>query len=158
MKKKFTEATGLPKFILAIFIIQFVVFLIYSLNKPEDKSLIYFSVGILIIGIFLTLTRLKIEIDEKMVSYKFSPFSSRKINWSDIDTFEIISLSAIGDFLGWGIRYSKKYGWGYITESNSAIFITKKNGKKVTLSIKDKEGLSNYLRTNNFVQGNPQFE
>ncbi|MHC5354954.1 hypothetical protein ACYSNX_12470 [Myroides sp. LJL115] len=149
--KSFNENTGMPKFILAIFIVQFIVFLLFSLNNKEDKSLIYFATGILLIGIFLAFTKLVLKINKNSIVYKFTPFTSNKISWEDVKTIELVKLSALSDFLGWGIRYSRKYGWGYITNSEYGLFIEKHNGKKVTISVKDKDKLELFLTQNKLI-------
>jgi hypothetical protein len=144
-KKEFKEITRFPNFILALFLVQFIFFIIYTLNNKEDKSLIYFSVGILFLGILMFLTRLKIRLTKKEIEYKMTPFIYKKISVKDIKKIQLIRISALSDFTGWGIRYSKKYGWGYITNSDYALFIEKNNGKKLTFSIKNKDELSKYL-------------
>lgn len=149
--KSFNEKTGMPKFILVIFIVQFIVFLLYSFNNKEDKSLIYFSIGILLIGIFLAFTKLVLKINKNSIIYKFTPFTSNKMSWEDVKKIELVKLSALSDFLGWGIRYSKKYGWGYITDSEYGLFIEKQNGKKVTISVKDKDTLESFLTENKLI-------
>lgn len=149
MREKFREITGIPRFIVVVFIVQFVLFLTYWFNNREDTSLIYISGGILLLGIFLAFTRLKIEINRNAIEYKFLPFSKNKILWKDVSKVEIVNISAVTDFLGWGIRWSPKFGWGYITNSDHGIFITKNNGKKVTISIKDNTALAHFLEENN---------
>ncbi|CAA0236276.1 hypothetical protein [Tenacibaculum maritimum] len=148
MKNTFKEQKGIPKFILIIFIIQFLVFLGFYFKNQEDKSLIYFIIGIIVIGIILAFTKLTLEISKDKIQYRFSPFPTRTIKWSEIDTYSIIKLSALSDFLGWGVRYSKKYGKGYIIETDYALFLKTKKGKKITISIQNKELLEKYLTDN----------
>ena len=71
--------------------------------------------------------------------------------WKDVKKIELVKLSALSDFLGWGIRYSKKYGWGYITNSEDGLFIDKPNGKKITISVKDKDALESFLTINEII-------
>lgn len=73
------------------------------------------------------------------------------MSWEDVKKIELVKLSALSDFLGWGIRYSKKYGWGYITDSEYGLFIEKQNGKKVTISVKDKDTLESFLMENKLI-------
>lgn len=48
--------------------------------------------------------------------------------------------------IGWGIRYSKKYGLGFILDSEKAIYIELTSGKKIILSIKNESDFSSYLK------------
>ena len=146
LSKEYKETTGLPNFILILFVIQFLFFVIYTINNREDKSLIYYSIGTLILGALLFFIKLTIKINNQYFEYKMIPFVNRKILFKDIKAIKVIKISAISDYLGWGIRYSKKYGWGYITKSDFAIFIEKNNGKKLTFSIKDKDRLNQFLK------------
>jgi c-di-AMP phosphodiesterase-like protein len=148
-KKEFKETTGFPMFIIVLFFVQFAFFIIYTINNKEDKSLIYFSIGILFLGILMLLTRLKIRITKNEIEYKMTPFIYKKILMKDINEIKIIKISALSDFSGWGIRYSKKYGWGYITNSDYGLFIEKNNGKKLTFSIKNNSELNEYLNDHN---------
>lgn len=144
-KTEFKEITRFPNFIIVLFLVQFIFFIIYTLNNKEDKSLIYFSIGILFLGIIMYLIRLNIKITKKEVLYQMTPFIRKKIQIKDIKELQIIKISALTDFSGWGIRYSKKYGWGYITNTDYGLFIEKNNGKKLTFSIKNKDELNEYL-------------
>ena len=73
----------------------------------------------------------------------------KMLEWSSAQTIEIIKIDALSDFLGWGLRYSKKYGWGYILGNDYAIFVTLKNNKKYTFTIKDKDLIIAFLEKNN---------
>jgi len=148
MKHTYKEQKGIPKFILIVFIVQFLVFLGFYFKNKEDKSLIYFIIGIIIIGIILAFSKLTLEISKDKIQYRFSPFPTRTINWSEIDTYSIIKLSALSDFLGWGVRYSKKYGKGYIINTDYALFFKTKKGKKIIISIQNKEFLEKYIANN----------
>lgn len=77
------------------------------------------------------------------------PFINKKLLWTDIEKYEIVKISPLNDFLGWGIRRSPKYGWSYILDTNYAIAIVKKDGKKLTLSIDDKEKALTFLQSIN---------
>lgn len=143
--KEYKETTGFPNFILILFLIQFLFFVIYTINNKEDKSLIYYSIGALLLGVLLFFMKLTIKINNQYFEYKMTPFVNRKILFKDIKSIKVIKISAISDFLGWGIRYSKRYGWGYITNSDFAVSIEKNNGKKLTFSIKDRDRLNEFL-------------
>ena len=102
---------------------------------------------LILIGLVLLVSGLKLEIGSSSIKYSFFPFliAKREIRWSEIESIQIKEANALSNFLGWGIRYSSKYGWAYITDSESALFITKKNKKKFVLSIENKEEIINFL-------------
>lgn len=75
------------------------------------------------------------------------PFVNKKINWNEIEKYEIMKISPLGDFMGWGYRYFGKYVWSYILDTNYAIAVQKKNDKKLALSIKDKQQALDYLKS-----------
>lgn len=144
------ETFNFPKFLSVLFIIQFVFFIIYSMNNKEDSSLLWFSVVILLIGLFLILAKFNLKISKNGINYSIFPFVNKGIKWKDVKNYEINKISALNDFAGWGIRYSKKYGWGYIFNSNYALTILTEDRKKVTFSIQhqDIEEIKNILTQN----------
>ena len=83
--------------------------------------------------------------------YKLFPihFHYKEIHWNEISHVQIYKINARSDFFGWGSRYSRKYGWAYIFNSNDAILLTlKKSNKKITITIKDKAEILKYLNDN----------
>lgn len=138
-----------PKILAFIFIFQFFVLGIISISK-KDFSFIYWALFLILpIGILLYFGYLKVTLDDEGIHYSMPPFVNKKIYWADIEKYEIVEISPLNDFLGWGIRRSPKFGWSYILETNYAIAITKKNGKKLALSIDDKEKALTFLQSIN---------
>lgn len=72
MKHPYKEQNGIPKFILIVFIVQFLVFLGFYFKNKEYKSLIYFIIGIIIIGIILAFTKLTLEISKDKIGFLHS--------------------------------------------------------------------------------------
>jgi hypothetical protein len=87
----------------------------------------------------------------KSLNYKLFPIHlrSKVIEWNNINKLEVIKIDALSDFLGWGFRYSSKYGWGYIFDSNYALFITLNSGKKITMTIDNKDEIIKFFVENN---------
>jgi len=144
----YTEKSSLPRFILLIFVLQFTLFGLYYLQNPEDKVLLYFSIFIFSIGLFLLYVELKIQLTKETIRYRMRPFRNHRIKWEELRSAKIMQTSAIAVFAGWGIRYSKTYGKGYITDAEYALYLQLKNGKKVTLSIKDRDQVEHFLSAN----------
>lgn len=132
----FEEKHRLPKFILIIYIIQYVVLTIYYLKM--DVMSLYYHIPAIIIGILLFICRSKLILnDDVILTNSFFYFFNRKYDLKKIDSCKFDSISALGYFGGWGIRYSKKYGWSYIFSSNYIVTFCFENKKKVTFSIQN---------------------
>ena len=115
-------------------------------------SLIGIIASVLLIFIFKLSTR----IDEKGIHYQFFPFhfSMKTLLWSEITKAEIRTYDPIGEYGGWGLRYSfnKKKGNAVNVSGNIGIQLTLKNGKKLLIGTQKKEAVSSVLKTYNLIQ------
>ena len=147
MKSKIEEKTGIPKFI-----ILGLLGIVASINLAQAISYNSTLWPLVITFIFLAsifiVCNLEVDITSDFLKYKFIPFNSNLIKWTDIDRLEVKKARPLRNFLGWGVRYSRKYGWGYISNCKYAIYLTTKNQKKVVISIKDKDRFVDFLRSN----------
>ncbi|WP_143736414.1 hypothetical protein [Moheibacter sediminis] len=111
-------------------------------------DIIYWVVFLILplVIIFLSVN-LKVEFNKNEIHYTLFPFVNKKLAWNEIDKYEIVKISPLGDFMGWGFRYSSKYGWSYILDTKYAIAIQKKNGKKLALSVKEGQEILSYLES-----------
>lgn len=135
-----------PKLISLALILLIILFVFLSISN--DLSIIYWIAFLILpLAILFLFGNLKVELNQDGIRYTMYPFVNRKLAWNEIEKYEIVNISPLGDFLGWGFRYSSKYGWSYILDANFAISIVKKNGKKMALSIKDKEKTLSYLQS-----------
>lgn len=132
----FKEKHKLPKFILIIYMIQYVVLTLYYLN--QDVMPVHYHFPAIIIGVLLFICRSKLILnDNGILTNSFFYFFKRKYDLKTTDSCKFNSISALGDFGGWGIRYSKNYGWSYIFSSDDIVTFCFKNKKKVTFSIQN---------------------
>lgn len=115
-------------------------------------SLIGIIASVLLIFIFKLSTR----IDEKGIHYQFFPFhfSMKTLLWSEITKAEIRTYDPIGEYGGWGLRYSfnKKKGNAMNVSGDIGIQLTLKNGKKLLIGTQKKEAVSSVLKTYNLIQ------
>ena len=115
-------------------------------------SLIGIIASVLLIFIFKLSTR----IDEKGIHYQFFPFhfSMKTLLWSEITKAEVRTYDPIGEYGGWGLRYSfnKKKGNAVNVSGNIGIQLTLKNGKKLLIGTQKKEAVSSVLKTYNLIQ------
>jgi hypothetical protein len=148
MKKNiYLQITKLPR-VLIFFVFLTLIPLFFFYFKENKINWILFSI-IIFISLFFAVINCKIEISATELKYSLFPLVfNRTTKWDDVKTVELIKLNAFSDFLGWGLRYSMKYGWGYILEGDYGLFITTKSEKKVTFSIKNIDELSSFLEKN----------
>ena len=115
-------------------------------------SLIGIIASVLLIFIFKLSTR----IDEKGIHYQFFPFhfSMKTLLWSEITKAEVRTYDPIGEYGGWGLRYSfnKKKGNAMNVSGDIGIQLTLKNGKKLLIGTQKKEAVSSVLKTYNLIQ------
>ncbi len=105
--------------------------------------------SVLLIFIF----KLSTKIDEKGIHYQFFPFhiSMKTILWSEIAHAEVRTYDPLGEYGGWGLRYSfnKKRGNAINVSGDIGIQLTLKNGKKLLIGTQKKEAVSRVLKTYN---------
>jgi hypothetical protein len=102
-------------------------------NKPANNVLLF---GIILIyclpGILMMFyARLKVRINKDSILYGWNIPTKElnKINWSDVQSCELIQHK----FVGYHYKLTKKYGTVYNTKGNTGLHITKKSGEKILL-------------------------
>lgn len=148
MKNEIKEVSKMPSFILILFGIQFMFFLVFFFKtKSIDLGIFYILLPVTFI---LAFSKMTIIVTVTSFKYKLFPLhiNYKEIDWKEIKEIKISKIDALSDFAGWGLRYSRKYGWGYIFSSNDAILLTFRNNKKIAITIKDKTEIINFLTYN----------
>lgn len=98
-------------------------------------SLFFFALFYLLYRVELT-----VEVHEKHLSIRFSPFSRRIIDLKDIVSFEARTYRPILEYGGWGIRYSWK-GMAYNVSGNRGVQLELSSGKRVLIGSQRPEEL-----------------
>ena len=123
-----------------------------SMTTNEFLGSLIIIASVLLIFIFKLSTR----IDEKGIHYQFFPFhfSIKTLLWSEITKAEVRTYDPIGEYGGWGLRYSfnKKKGNAVNVSGDIGIQLTLKNGKKLLIGTQKKEAVSRVLKTYNLIQ------
>jgi hypothetical protein len=123
-----------------------------SMTTNEFLGSLIIIASVLLIFIFKLSTR----IDEKGIHYQFFPFhfSMKTLLWSEITKAEVRTYDPIGEYGGWGLRYSfnKKKGNAVNVSGDIGIQLTLKNGKKLLIGTQKKEAVSRVLKTYNLIQ------
>ncbi len=111
-------------------------------SKPmSDPGLVLFFIGtLLIIGLFWYL-ELRTEIDEGGIRVRLRPISSEAFTWDQIEQAELITYG----FVGYGLRFSRKYGTVYNASGNKGLAITLKSGSRYVIGTQNPEGLKQTL-------------
>lgn len=90
----------------------------------------------LVIGLMLFLgLRLKTKVDESGIYYRFFPFhlSTRFKSWEEIECAYVRKYSPLGEYGGWGIRFTFGNGLALNVSGNMGLQIKYKNGKKLLI-------------------------
>jgi len=129
----------------AVVIIPFILQLV-SGNPIGSKPAPTYVLGLLsflmigLVALFLSL-KLNTSIDQNMIRMSYGIFGSKKINWSDVETVDVVNYG----FVGYGMRLSLKHGTVYNVGGKYGLFITLKSGKKFTIGTQKKEELEEFL-------------
>jgi hypothetical protein len=126
--------------ILPIYLVSLVViFPLRDTNTLLNYSLLIIFL-ILIMGLFILLfTKLNLSINNTEVRYSFFPFKTGFIRVDDITSYDVLSINVIKEFNGWGLKNSKNFGKGYLTQGNSVLVIDSKLQGKFTFSIGEQD-------------------
>jgi len=122
------------------------------LGKPwgdepvSDNQLLLLSLAtiivIILIAILLFSSRLMIEVRGDGFFFRFPVLinRTRKINLTDIESFEVKKYHPLRDFGGWGIRFGLS-GKAYNVKGNMGLCIVLKNGKKILFGTQNPDEL-----------------
>jgi hypothetical protein len=106
-------------------------------NMPSNSTSSLITLAVLIVlGILLIKARLHTTINEEGVYVKLFPLQLqwRHTHWAEIDQLEIVQFDAVGDYGGYGIRFSLSgKGVAYIVEGNSGLHIHRKHKKPLLI-------------------------
>jgi hypothetical protein len=136
-KKSFFSNDVKPFFLIGLLNVLIIMILV-SLSEKQFNMFIFLGVTALAVSPFLILkyTFLEIQFDHQYITYGWRPFHRKKIEIENLDKIEWLSVNALGDFWGTGYKFSKKYGYGFITGSGKAIKLYfKHTSKTIVLSI-----------------------
>lgn len=115
------------------------------------KEFVGTLLGIIASVLFIFLFKLTTRIDEKGIHYQFFPFhiSMKTLLWSEIEKAAIRTYDPIGEYGGWGLRYTfnKKKGNAVNVSGDIGMQLTLKNGKKLLIGTQEKEAVKRVLKT-----------
>ncbi|MCW8312162.1 hypothetical protein K7A41_13080 [Sphingobacterium sp. InxBP1] len=135
----FQEELKMPKIAIVLFVVLYILLFLFA-EVPFSVHLI-----LLFVGALLIFYQVKIKIDNKGLRYSVMYIFKRTYQLNEISSIQIYDISALKDFGGWGVRYSFRYGWGFISDAPSIMYVRLNNGKRISFSVAGKETLLNTL-------------
>ncbi len=139
----FQEKYKFPMFILIIYVVQYVLVTLYYLR--QDQMLLLYHIPAIIVGVLLFAFNAKLSVtDNGVLTYSFFYFFNKVYDLKTVKSCKFNKISALSDFMGWGIRYRKEYGWSYIFNSQNIMTIYS-DDKRRTFSVVDISGLKTVL-------------
>lgn len=135
----FQEELKMPKIAIVLFVVLYILLFLFA-EVPFSVHLI-----LLFVGALLIFYQVKIKIDNKGLRYSVMYIFKRTYQLNEISSIQIYDISALKDFGGWGFRYSFRYGWGFISDAPSIMYVRLNNGKRISFSVAGKETLLNTL-------------
>ena len=104
-----------------------------------------------IVTVVLIFAKLQTRLSESTLYMRFFPlhFSYRKIDFDTIATVYARSYQPLGEFGGWGIRWTPR-GRAYNVSGNRGVQLELKNGKKILLGSQRADELASLLQETMF--------
>lgn len=148
----FTETQKFRQWWLWLFMIAVTALELYRLPQHimEHKALVFTKFGIVIaVALLLYAVRLTTRIDGTGIHYAFFPFhwSEKHIDWADVAEAYVRQYSPLGEYGGWGIRYSFGNGKAYNIAGNKGLQVVLKSGKKILIGTQKQDELNAALQS-----------
>jgi len=107
-------------------------------NKFNMNDLLGSGIGIsllALIGFLLYNLKLKTEITDSGIGYRFNFFHSKMnvIKWEDISECFVRQYKPLWEYGGWGLRYTIRNGKAFNTMGNKGLQIVLKDGSKILI-------------------------
>lgn len=121
---------------------------------PLNKQLGSLSGGIILglMAILFLFLKLRTRIDEKGISFKFTPFHFKSIliHWKEVDKAYLRKYNAISEYGGWGIKggipWVKGNGRAYNVKGNIGLQLELRNGKRILIGTQKKNEVEAVLK------------
>ncbi|MCW2119346.1 phosphoethanolamine transferase domain-containing protein [Flavobacterium sp. 7A] len=105
-------------------------------DKPMSNSSLFATAIISVIILLLFwFSKLETTIDQKQIRIKFSPFTTRVVEWKGVKSAKVIRYS----FVGYGIRLFTKYGTVYNIKGDEGLALELNNGKELLVGTQKME-------------------
>lgn len=146
MSNTFTEKSTAfrPAFLITFLPVSgiLIFFLIKGILNRDTTDIILLSIFLLIhflILIAMMVNQLLLSITKTGISFSYRPFLNKQITytWDQLQSVQLLRIDPLKEFNGWGKKYSKRYGKGFLTKGDQVIHLVLRDGSKITLSVLD---------------------
>lgn len=114
---------------------------------PDLAVVIIWVVFGLAFPLLILAVNLQTEVQGNTVRLRFFPLWSRTIAVSDIQECQPRTYSPIGEYWGWGIRWTPGHGWCYTIKGNRGVQLTLAGGKRLLIGSNRPEELAEAINS-----------
>lgn len=100
---------------------------------PDLAVVIIWVVFGLAFPLLILAVNLRTDVRDDVVRLRFFPFRSRTIAIGDIRECQARTYRPIGEYWGWGIRWTPGHGWCYTIKGNRGVQLTLAGGKRLLI-------------------------
>ncbi len=108
----------------------------------SDTGLWIFFLGSLAFVVFFLYLELRTEIDQRGIRVRLRPISRKVFAWDQIEKVEPITYG----FVGYGLRFSFKYGTVYNIRGNKGLAVYLKDGGRYVIGTQQQEQMKLVLK------------
>jgi hypothetical protein len=130
-------------------VLLFTVLVIGGVDEPWHAALLMIGMGALFVTLVfvMRMSRMYVTLSTDGVHVRYVPFhvKGRFIPWADVKTARLRPIRALGEFGGWGIRWTFGNKIGYIWDGTTALELRLHNGRTVVITLTQPEAAEPFL-------------
>ena len=111
-------------------------------NPMSDTGLWIFLLGTLAFVLFFLYIELRTEVDERGIRVRLRPIAKNVFPWDQVEKVELITYG----FVGYGLRFSFKYGTVYNIRGKKGLAVYLKDGGRFVIGTQREADLIQYLQ------------
>jgi phosphatidylglycerophosphate synthase len=154
-KKSFTEIQKFNQWWLWVILTGLLLLPVYGIykqvfggqpwgsNPMSDIGLWIFLLGTLAFILFFLYMELRTEIDERGIRVRLRPIARNVFAWDQVEKVELITYG----FVGYGLRFSFKYGTVYNVRGNKGLAVYLKDGGRFVIGTQREADLVQCLKS-----------
>jgi hypothetical protein len=120
----------------------------FGTNPAPDVVVVIIWVAFgLALPLLILAANLRTEVRGDAVRLRFFPFRSRTVAIGDIQECEPRTYRPIGEYWGWGIRWTPGHGWCYTIRGNRGVQLTLAGGKRLLIGSNRPEELAEAINS-----------
>ena len=109
----------------------------------SDTGLWIFLLGTLAFVLFFLYIELRTEVDERGIRVRLRPIAKNVFPWDQVEKVELITYG----FIGYGLRFSFKYGTVYNIRGKKGLAVYLKDGGRFVIGTQREADLIDYLQS-----------